>query len=67
MNPGIQIFGVRYLDTPLTTTPRSRPAAVPNERIAKHLSDWALTDGGIHVGPEARGGSTGDPWSPITS
>ena len=67
MNPGIQIFGVRYLDTPLTTTPRSRPPAVLNERIAKHLSDLALTAGGIHVGSEAGGGSTGDPWSPMTS
>ena len=67
MNPGIQIFGVRYLDTPLTTTPRSRPAAVPNERIAKHLSERASTAGGIHVGSEAGGGSTGDPWSPMTS
>ena len=61
MNPGIQIFGVRYLDTPLTTTPRSRPAAVPNERIAKHLSDRALTADGNHVGLEAEEGSAGDP------
>ena len=52
MNPGIQIFGVRYLDTPLTTTPRSRPAAVPRERIAKHLSERALTVGGNHVAAE---------------
>ena len=67
MNPGIQIFCIRYLDPSLTTTPRSPPTAVLNERIAKHLSDLALTAGGIHVGTEAGGGSTGDPWSPMTS
>ena len=67
MNPGIQIFGIRYLDPSLTTTPRSRSAAVPNERIAKLLSDRALTADGNHVGLEAEEGSTGDPWSPMTS
>ena len=58
---------VRNSESTSTTTSRSRPAAVPRERIAKHLSERTLTAGGIHVGSEAGGGSAGDPWSPMTS
>ena len=58
---------VRNSESTLTTTSRSRTAAVPEERIAKHLSERALTAGGVNVGSEARGGSAGDPWSPMTS
>ena len=32
----------------LQISSRSRPAAVPEERIAKHLSERALTAGGYH-------------------
>ena len=39
---------VRNSESTLTLTSRSRTAAVPRERIAKHLSDWALTAGGYH-------------------
>ena len=58
---------VRNSESTLTTTSRSRTAAVPRERIAKHLSERTLTAGGVNVGSEARGGSAGDPWSPMTS
>ena len=58
---------VRNSESTLTLTSRSRTAAVPEERIAKHLSERTLTAGGNHVGSEARGGSAGDPWSPMTS
>ena len=40
---------VRNSESTLTTTSRSRTPAVPEERIAKHLSERALTDGGHHV------------------
>ena len=40
---------VRNSESTLTTTSRSRTAAVPRERIAKHLSERALTAGGYHV------------------
>ena len=58
---------VRNSESTLTLTSRSRPPAEPRERIAKHLSERTLTAGGYHVGSEARGGSAGDPWSPMTS
>ena len=58
---------VRNSESTSTTTSRSRTAAVPEERIAKHLSERALIAGGYHVAAEARGGSAGDPWSPMTS
>ena len=50
-----------------TTTSRSRPAAVPRERIAKHLSERALPPAATMSDSEVSGGSTGDPWSPMTS
>ena len=58
---------VRNSESTLTLTSRSRPPAEPRERIAKHLSERTLTAGGVNVGSEARGGSAGDPWSPMTS
>ena len=39
---------VRNSESTLTTTSRSRTAAVPEERIAKHLSEQALADAGSH-------------------
>ena len=39
---------VRNSESTLTTTSRSRTAAVPEERIAKHLSERALIAGGYH-------------------
>ena len=41
---------VRNSESTLTLTSRSRPPAEPRERIAKHLSERALTAGGYHVG-----------------
>ena len=39
---------VRNSESTLTTTSRSRTAAVPEKRIEKHLSERALIAGGNH-------------------